>query len=126
MPARFRKALEELCSGQLTFTRHPDGCALLYLRPVWQKKKEELMALPFAARAFQRIVMGSAIDVEMDANGRLLIPQEIRSSCSLNRKEVVLVGLGQHFELWDAQKLEESEEQAKSENLSEIAAAFNF
>lgn len=126
MPSRFRESIEESCAGEMTFTRHPDGCALLYPRPVWQKKKRELMALPFAARAFQRIVMGSAMDVDVDSNGRLLVPQEIRNMCGLVNKEVVLVGLGQHFELWDAQKLAESEAQAKAENLSEIAATFNF
>lgn len=90
------------------------------------EKERRVNGPSFCCPRIPKNCYGFAIDVEKDANGRLLIPQEIRSSCSLNRKEVVLVGLGQHFELWDAQKLEESEEQAKSENLSEIAAAFNF
>ena len=41
-------------------------------------------------------------------------------------KEIVLVGLGSHFELWDAEKLAESEAKAMTENLSDIAAQFNF
>lgn len=117
--------LAEQCSGLLTFTRHPDGCALLYPRPLWEEKRTELMALPYAARAFQRIVMGSAIDVEMDSSGRILVPSEIRNSCGLSR-DIVLVGLGSHFELWSAENLEKAEKQAKKENLSEIAASFNF
>ncbi len=125
VPSRFRELLKETCSGHVTFTRHPDGCALLYPRNVWETKRQELMALPYAARAFQRLVMGSATDVEMDASGRLLIPLEIRQACGLN-KDVVLVGLGSHFELWDAAMLAESEEKAKAQNLSEIASNFNF
>ena len=125
VPTRFRAALLEQCGGRLTFTRHPDGCALLYPRELWTKKRSELMALPYAARGFQRIVMGSAIDVEMDGNGRILVPSEIREACGLS-KEIVLVGLGSHFELWDAKRLAESEKAAQKENLSEIAASFNF
>ena len=81
------------------------------------------MALPYSARVFQRIVMGSAVDV--DASGRLLVPAELRKACGLS-KEIVLVGLGSHFELWDAEKLAESEAKAMTENLSDIAAQFNF
>ena len=83
------------------------------------------MALPYSARVFQRIVMGSAVDVDMDASGRLLVPTELRKACGLS-KEIVLVGLGSHFELWDAEKLAESEAKAMTENLSDIAAQFNF
>ena len=79
------------------------------------------MALPYSARVFQRIVMGS----DMDASGRLLVPAELRKACGLS-KEIVLVGLGSHFELWDAEKLAESEAKAMTENLSDIAAQFNF
>ena len=48
------------------------------------------MALPYSARVFQRIVMGSAVDVDMDASGRLLVPAELRKACGLS-KEIVLV-----------------------------------
>ena len=61
----------------------------------------------------------------MDASGRLLVPAELRKACGLS-KEIVLVGLGSHFELWDAEKLAESEAKAMTENLSDIAAQFNF
>lgn len=125
VPSRFRKTLAELCAGQMTFTRHPDGCVLLYPRPIWEKKKQELLALPYGARFFQRIVMGSAVDVDMDASGRLLVPSELRSVCGLS-KEIVLVGLGSHFELWDAEKLEQCEKQALNEDMSAITVAFNF
>lgn len=126
IPTRFRQMLFEQCAGQLTFTRHPDGCALLYPRPLWEEKRLELLKLPYAARVFQRIVLGSAIDIEMDEAGRILVPLEIRQSCNLS-KQLVLVGMGRHFELWDEKKLNEVEKQAMSESqLSEIASSFNF
>ncbi len=125
IPSRFKAALVELCAGELTITRHPDGCALLYPRDLWEIKKKQLMALPYSARAFQRLVMGAATDLEMDGSGRILIPGEIRQSCSLT-KEVVLVGLGDHFEVWDAAKLAENEAQVLGEDLAAICSDFNF
>lgn len=125
IPSRFREELAELCAGKMTFTRHPDGCALLYPRTVWKEKREELMRLPYSARFFQRIVMGSAVDVDADGSWRLLIPSEIRSACGFE-KEIVLVGLGSHFELWDAEKLAKCESEAIKGDLSEITASFNF
>lgn len=125
VPTRYRAALAELCAGQMTVTRHPDGCALLYPRPLWLKKREELMALPYAARAFQRLVMGAAEDVEMEVSGRILIPADLRKVCTLT-KEVVLVGLGDHFELWNADLLAENEAEVANGNLAEIVSAFNF
>ncbi len=125
VPRRFCSVLKEVCSGQVTFTRHPDGCALLYPRNGWAEKKEELKRLPYSLRSFQRIVLGSAVDVDMDAAGRLLIPQELRQSCSLS-KDIVLVGLGDHFELWDAELLARSEEEAKAQDITGFTGNFNF
>ena len=80
--------------------------------------------LPFSARALQRIVMGSAVDLNVDAAGRLLIPAELRAFCSLE-KDVALVGMGEHFELWNAEKLR-AQEEAALEGLAAAAADFHF
>ena len=76
IPTRHREALKEACALEVTLTRHPDGCVLLYPRPVWLERRKALSQLPFSARALQRIVMGSAVDLNVDAAGRLLIPAE--------------------------------------------------
>ncbi len=103
MPARHKEALVALCDGQVTLTRHPDGCLVLYPRGVWEQKRAALAALPSTARGFVRFVLGSAVDVLCDSAGRLLIPVELRALGALTR-EVALVGMGEHFEIWDRQK----------------------
>ena len=73
VPARHRDALIAHCDGRVTLTRHPDGCLLLYPRPRWEQKRAELSRLPHSRRVLQRILIGSAIDLELDSSGRILI-----------------------------------------------------
>lgn len=54
---------------------------------------------------FVRYVLGSAVDLEPDRAGRILIPSELRQMCALDR-EIALIGMGEHFELWDRSTLE--------------------
>ena len=100
MPSRHRETLAENEEAGLVFTRHPDGCLLLYPESVWSRKRDELARLPFSARALQRLVLGSAESVAFDKAGRLLVPTSLRELAGLDR-DVVLLGLGEHFELWD-------------------------
>ena len=125
MPSRHRGAFLSLESVEVTVTRHPDGCVLIYPRSVWESKKRALSALPYSARLLQRIVLGSAVDLTIDAVGRLLIPAELRALCHLG-KEVALVGLGHHFELWNAEKMARLEAEALQAGLSDQAADFQF
>jgi MraZ protein len=105
VPARQRDILQVLHEGRLSLTRHPDGCLLLLPRATWERKRQEIAAWPFAARAWQRIFLGSASDIEMDAAGRIL----------------------QHyFEIWDPKALEEQENQAIAGGLPEALANFSF
>ena len=101
VPTRHRDALMLQCEGRLTLTRHPDGCLLLYPRPVWESVRERIAALPLSAGAWKRFFLGNATDVELDGTGRVLIAPELRQGAGLD-KEVVLLGMGAHFELWDA------------------------
>ena len=124
MPARHRDALQALCEARLTLTRHPDGCLLVYPRPRWESKREEIARLPFAARALQRLLLGSAIDLELDAAGRLLVPAELRTAAALER-DAMLLGMGGHFELWDAER-HASTEQTQIATGLQAAAGFTF
>jgi MraZ protein len=66
IPTRHREALAALCEGRLTLTRHPDGCVLIYPRPEWEKKRAALAAMSGRARVLPRIMLGSAMDVEIE------------------------------------------------------------
>ena len=125
VPARHRDALLVQCEGQLTLTRHPDGCLLLFPRPVWGVHRERIAALPISARPWQRIFLGSACDVDMDATGRILVSPELRGAAGLAR-DVMLLGMGSHFELWDIQRLAAKDQEAIQAGMPETLANFSF
>jgi len=125
VPSRHRDALVLQCEGQLTLTRSPDGCLLLFPRSVWVQHREKIAALPMNARAWTRIYLGSASDVDMDGTGRILIPPELRQAASLS-KEVMLLGMGRHFEVWDAAMLQQAEQQTIAAGMPESIATFSF
>lgn len=122
IPARHREAFKV---SDVTLTRHPDGCVLLYPRALWEEKRAALTALPYASRVFQRIVLGSAVDLQIDAVGRILIPSELRTLCALTRK-VALVGLGDRLEIWDSTRLLEQEKSGLEKGFGEAAESFRF
>ena len=91
VPTRHRDALIEQAKGCLTLTRHPDGCLLVYPRPEWETKREQIAAFPMSARALQRLLLGSAQDVEIDGSGRILVAPELRAAAGFTR-DVMLLG----------------------------------
>jgi MraZ protein len=125
IPARHRDALSLQSEGRVTLTKHPHGCLLLFPRPVWEIHREQIAAWPMSARAWQRIFLGNASDVEMDSAGRILISPELRAAVGMTR-EVMLLGMGSHFEVWDAAKLDESESQAIAAGMPDVLNNFSF
>lgn len=125
MPSRHREALAASCALEVTITRHPDGCLLVYPRPRWEEKRAALATLPYSARFLQRIVLGSAVDLALDKAGRLLIPADLRTLAGID-KDVALVGMGEHFEIWDAARLAKLEEEAAAAGFDAAAGDFQF
>lgn len=125
VPSRHRDALVVQCEGRLTLTRSPDGCLLLFPRPVWEVHRERIAALPMNARGWTRIYLGSASDVDMDGTGRILIAPELRQAAQLS-KDVMLLGMGSHFEVWDLNTLSAKEEQTLAAGLPDALANFSF
>lgn len=124
VPARHRDALLSQCEGRITLTRHPDGCLLLYPRPRWEEKRAELAQLSHRRRVLQRILIGSAVDIELDSSGRILIAPELRSAAGLER-DVFLSGVGEHFELWEPLRMEALERQQLAEGGLDAADDFS-
>ena len=125
IPTRHRDALVEQAQGCLTITRHPDGCLLVYPRREWENKREQIAAFPIQARALQRLLLGNAQDVEIDGSGRVLIAPELRLAAALSR-DVMLLGMGAHFELWDAAALARREADDLSLGMPEVLTQFSF
>lgn len=104
VPTRYREPLAAQCGGSLIITVSADDpCLAIYPLPVWLDIERQLDALPGTNRKatrIKRLLIGHATEVSLDANGRLLVPTELRDFASLD-KGAVLVGQGKKFELWD-------------------------
>ncbi len=103
MPARQREPLSEMCDGRVVVTIDTQAtCLVIYPLPEWERFEGEVQALPAmkpAIRRFQRLTLGYATDLELDANGRMLLPQSLREYAQLDKK-LVVVGQGNKLELW--------------------------
>ncbi|MET0383972.1 MAG: division/cell wall cluster transcriptional repressor MraZ [Burkholderiaceae bacterium] len=101
MPSRYREDLQTLCAGRLTVTKHPHGCLMIFPRPHWEAFRDQLAQLPYSQVGVKRVFLGHADDVELDATSRVLIHPDLRAWAGLE-KDVKLMGMGSHFELWSA------------------------
>jgi len=125
VPTRHRDVLTATAAGQLTITKHPHGCLMIFARPEWEKFRERLATLPMSAQWWKRIFLGNAMDVEMDATGRVLVSPELRAAAGLT-KEAVLLGMGGYFELWDKASYDAQEAQAMQGEMPDVFKDFAF
>jgi MraZ protein len=114
MPARQREPLLSECGGRIVVTIDTQStCLAIYPLPEWERIERDIQNLPAlkpAVKRFQRLMLGYATDLELDGNGRMLLPQSLREYARLDKK-VVLVGQGNKLELWsDALWLAECEQ----------------
>ena len=106
VPAKYRDELLSSCNGNLVITVDRSRCLLIYPQPAWEpieKKLNSLSSFKPQIRSLQRLIVGNACDVEMDSVGRILVSSPLRQFAELT-KDIVLVGQGEKFELWDADK----------------------
>ena len=103
MPARQREPLLSLCQGQIVVTIDTQSkCLVIYPLPEWERIEQDIQGLPAlnpAVKRFQRLMLGYASDLELDGNGRMLLPQSLREYAQLEKK-LVLVGQGNKLEIW--------------------------
>ncbi|MBT0569974.1 division/cell wall cluster transcriptional repressor MraZ [Curvibacter sp. CHRR-16] len=125
VPTRHRDVLLATASGQLTMTKHPHGCLMIFPRPEWEQFRERIAALPMSAQWWKRIFLGNAMDAEMDGTGRVLIAPELRQAAGIS-KEAVLLGMGSYFELWDKATYEAQEAQAMQAEMPDVFRDFSF
>jgi MraZ protein len=100
VPAKFR---DNLRAGAI-ITRGLDNCLFIFTASEWEALARKLVALPLAqanSRAFTRLMLAGAMDVEIDTQGRILIPDYLRKYAGLS-KQVIIAGLYNRIEVWDA------------------------
>lgn len=115
MPARQREPLREQCDGHVVVTIDTQSsCLVVYPLPEWERIEKDIQGLPAlnpAVKRFQRLMLGYATDLQLDANGRMLLPQPLRDHGRLDKK-LVLVGQGNKLELWSETLWLQEREQA--------------
>lgn len=124
IPVKFRNKL----TGGAIITRGLDRCLFIFGNKDWEILAQKLIALPLSqanSRAFSRLMLAGAMDVEIDKQGRILIPDYLREYASL-KKEAVFTGLYNRIEIWDSEAWKqyktktESQSDEIAEKLSEL------
>lgn len=110
IPTRYRDELQDCCDGQLIVTVAVNergigerGCLWLYPLAEWEKLEQTIIKLPTLnkmAAKMRRFVIGNATESEMDSQGRLLLPEKLRTFAELDKK-LILVGQLNKFEIWN-------------------------
>lgn len=116
IPSKFREALGE----EFVVTKGLDGCLFVYDNKEWAAFEEKLKSLPLTnkdARQFVRFFLAGAAMVEVDKQGRILVPSVLREFAGLE-KEVVLIGVASRVEIWSKERWENA---ASYEDMEEIA-----
>lgn len=126
LPKTFRAGLGK----KMVMTRGLDNCLFVYSQKSWEKVAEKLQALTFAqadTRGFNRFILSGAAEVEVDAAGRILIPEHQKAFAGL-KKTVVFAGVSDRVEVWDVDVWKsykariEKQADAMAEKLGEIGA----
>ncbi len=124
VPTKFRKLL----GTQAVVTRGLDNSLFLYTNKEWKKLAEKLAALPFShkqSRAFARLMLAGAMEVTIDKQGRIMLPDYLRTFAKI-KKKAVMAGLYNRIEIWDQaawekyKKATEKESGAIAEDLFEL------
>ncbi len=99
VPAKFRPDL----SHAAVVTRGLDHCLYVFTQGEWELMAQKIKALPMTnanARAFQRLMLAGATEVEFDGQGRVLLPEYLRTYAGL-KKQAVIAGVYSRLEIWD-------------------------
>ena len=116
VPSKFRETLGD----EFVVTKGLDGCLFVYDNHEWAAFEEKLKSLPITnkdARAFVRFFLAGAAGVEVDKQGRILLPGSLREFAELT-KDVVLIGVGSRIEIWSKERWESA---ASFEDMDDIA-----
>ena len=104
IPSRFREVLGD----EFVVTKGMDGCLFVFDNPEWQAFEEKLHKLPMidkGSRQFTRFFLAGAASVEVDKQGRILLPAVLREFAGIT-KDAVLVGVGSRVEIWSKDRWE--------------------
>ena len=118
VPARFREGLGDT----FIVTRGLDHCLFAYPMSEWRDIEEKLRSLPLTkadARSFVRFFFSGAVECELDKQGRIMLPMNLREYAGID-KDAVVIGVASRIEIWSKEKWE-SYVQAAEQSFDQIA-----
>ena len=122
IPAKLR---EQLGDG-FVVTKGLDECLFLYPQKAWDELEQKIRQLPMSkSRGLQRFFLSSAADVTVDRQGRIVIPTTLRSYANLER-DVVVIGVGERAELWDARRWNTYTDDLDCESIAQAMEELGF
>ena len=124
VPNKFRNLLGD----SFVVSKSLDGCLSIYDKSKWDELEKKLNSLPFTdkrARELKRFILGSGSVCETDKQGRILIPMPLRKSANLNQN-VILIGVGDHIELWDEEMFNKNNDFSDYEKMAENMEGLNI
>ncbi len=120
IPSKFRDVLGD----EFVVTKGLDGCLFVYDNAEWTAFEEKLKALPLMnkdSRKFVRFFLAGAANVEVDKQGRILLPSVLREFAALD-KDVVLIGVGARIEIWSKDRWNDASEYNDMDDIAEHMA----
>lgn len=125
IPSKFREALGE----EFVISKGMDGCLFVYAKEEWEAFEEKLSTLPTTtnkdARKFARFFLSGADNVEVDKQGRILIPSHLKEFAGLE-KDVVLAGVGKRIEIWSKEKWDAISAEEDMDSIAESMEGFGL
>ncbi len=116
LPAKLRESVK-----RFVMTRGLEGCLSLYTEGSWKKLLLKLENLPVAnktqARAFKRLLISGATLADVDGQGRLLVPESLGQFAGI-KKDVMVIGMDTHIEIWSLEKWNDYRQSAEKDALS--------
>ncbi len=122
IPAKLREELGD----HFTVTKGLDGCLAIYPDAEWEGLEQRIRSMPMSkARDLQRFFFSAAFDAELDSQGRILLPANLRKYAGLT-KETVVIGAFNHAEIWDAEKWAQYNDNINEERIIEAMEELGF
>ncbi|MDP4109017.1 MAG: division/cell wall cluster transcriptional repressor MraZ [Bacillota bacterium] len=121
VPAKFREELTD----RFVVTKGLDNCLFVYSKQNWDVLEEKIRALPLSKANLQRFFLSSAVECELDTQGRILIPQSLRDHAFLTR-EVAVIGVSSRAEIWDLKRWNDYNSVMTSEKIAEAMEEIGF
>ncbi|WP_458863742.1 division/cell wall cluster transcriptional repressor MraZ [Acidaminobacterium chupaoyuni] len=122
IPVKLRDSL----GSEFIVTKGLDGCLFVYSGEAWQVLEDKISQLPLSkSRNLQRFFFSSAADCEPDAQGRVVIPQNLREYAGLT-KEVTVIGVSGRVEIWDTQRWKAYNDELTSESIENAMEDIGF